>query len=265
MLDTLKTMPVILPLRKAIYDRQFASHKVAHYFRGVFDTFDDAKKFAPKTKPLGYNNDEAAKMYKERLGRLHSTDYPVLFWMEKVRSDVRRIFDFGGHIGIHYYAFPRFLDVSNISEWTVCEVEKVCEEGRLYASENPRSTKLNFVTDISKCEGYDLLLAKGSLQYLEWELHDKLVELKQRPRYLIINMTPLHPKLKTITLNSIGTAFCPYHIRKEDDFFNGLKKVGYDVLDIWNNEEKKCNIAFESERSLSYYKGAILKLSPTRE
>ncbi len=109
--------------------------------------------------------------------------------------------------------------------------------------------------------GYDLFMANGSLQYLEWELHEKLQALSRRPKYLIINMTPLHPNTKTITLNSIGTSFCPYHIRRESDFMEGLRSIGYELIDVWNNEEKKCRIAFESERSLSYYRGAIFKFN----
>lgn len=31
-----------------------------------------------------------------------------------------------------------------------------------------KKTKLNFLTDISSCDGYDLFLAKGSFQSLEW-------------------------------------------------------------------------------------------------
>lgn len=260
MIETLKQMPFILPIRKARYEMQFANHKVAHYFRGSFHTFEEANASAPKTKPIGYNNTESAKMYKERLETIHSTDYPVLFWMEKLKHDYRTVFDFGGHIGVHFYSYPKILDFKGIHEWTICDVEKVCEEGRQYSQMNPRSTKLNFVTDISNCESYDLLLAIGSLQYLEWELHDKLINLKNMPKYVIINMTPLHPKTKTITLNSIGTSFCPYYVRKEEDFLNGMSSLGYEVLDIWNNEEKKCTIAFEPERSLRFYRGAVFKL-----
>jgi putative methyltransferase (TIGR04325 family) len=261
MLAQIKQMPLVLPLRKAMYERKFATHSNVHYFRGVFNSFEDAYKSAPKTKPKGYDNTAAAKMYKERTERFYSTDYPVLFWLSKILGETHKVFDFGGHIGIHFYSYQKVLDFKHIEKWTVCDVEAVCEEGRDFAASKKVQDRLNFVTDIASCEGYDLFLAKGSLQYLEWELHDKLANLNKKPKYLIINTTPLHPKHKTITLNSIGTSFCPYHLRVEKDFFDGLKSLGYAVLDSWKNEEKSCNIAFEPERSLSYYTGAILQLS----
>jgi putative methyltransferase (TIGR04325 family) len=260
MIHALKKHPLILPIRKMLHEKKFANHKNVHYFRGVFENFEDAIASAPKTKPFGYDNPEAAKMYKERTQRLYSTDYPVLFWMEKIRSEIATVFDFGGHIGVHYYAYLKVLDCSKITNWTVCDVESVCQEGRDYARSRDSHSKLTFVSDIKFCNNYDLFLAKGSLQYLEWNLHDKLVECGHKPKYIIINMTPLHPQTKTITLNNIGTAFCPYHIRKESDFLIGLESIGYQVLDSWDNPEKSCSIAFEQKRSIEYYRGAILKL-----
>lgn len=72
-------------------------------------------------------------------------------------------------------------------------------------------------------------------------------------------MLPLHSSTSTITLQSIGTAFCPYYIRKENDFIRGLESIGYELLDLWSNEEKNCHIAFEKERSLNYYRGLVFR------
>jgi putative methyltransferase (TIGR04325 family) len=260
MLNKIKQMPLVLPIRKVLYDRKFSTHLNANYFRGVYHSFEEANNSAPRTRPVGYDNPGSAKLYKERLSRIHSTDYPVLFWMEKIKQEVRNVFDFGGHVGVHFYAYPKVLDVRHLHQWTICDVQKVCEEGQAYASENPRSIKLNFVTDVNLCQGYDLFLAIGSLQYVDWQLHEKLKSINDKPKYILFNITPLHPSTKTITLNSIGTSFCPYQIRKESEFLKGLFDIGYEVLDVWSNEEKKCHIAFEAERSLSYYRGGILKL-----
>jgi putative methyltransferase (TIGR04325 family) len=73
-------------------------------------------------------------------------------------------------------------------------------------------------------------------------------------------MTPLHDKVSTITLQSIGTSYCPYNIREEKNFIKNLESIGYKLVDTWVNEEKSCNIAFEKERSLDYYKGMCFKL-----
>ncbi|MEA9358470.1 methyltransferase, TIGR04325 family [Bacteriovorax sp. PP10] len=259
MLQNLKSLPIILDLRKILFESKFSSDINVNYFRGVYRSFEEARLSSPKTKPVGYDNTEAAGLYKERTRKIYSTDYPVLFWMDKFKLDIKKVFDFGGHIGIHYYSFSKILDFTNIENWTVCDVQSVVEEGRIY-SEQKNAKDLNFVTDIQDLEDQDLFLASGSLQYLDWELHNKLSGLKKRPKILIINMLPLHNSLSTITLQSIGTSFCPYYIRNEDDFIQGLESIGYELLDLWSNEEKKCNIAFEKERSLNFYRGLVFHL-----
>ena len=259
MLIRVKNTFPILSLRKFLFEKKFSSHQNVNYFRGVFKDFEEARASAPSTKPIGYDNPVSSQMYKERAKKLHSTDYPVLFWMEKIKSEISRVFDFGGHFGIHYYAYEKLLNFDNIEKWTVCDVEHVCSEGRKIAKKEDDLKKLSFVTDMKLCKDYDLFLANGSIQYLEWELHEKLLELEKLPSYIIINITPLHPTTATITLNNIGTAFCPYYLRKESEFLQGMQSLGYELLDLWENDSKNCFIAFEPERSVSYYRGAIMK------
>jgi putative methyltransferase (TIGR04325 family) len=248
--------PILLYLRKKIFEKKFANHQNVNYFRGHYDSFQQAIASSPKTKPIGYDNENAAQMYKERTEKIYPTDYPVLYWMQKYKENIKNVFDFGGHIGVHYYSYSRYLNYSKLNKWTVCDVESVINEGKKIAS-TQKTESLSFVTDIDSCENYDLLLISGSLQYLEWELHTKLQNLKIMPKFIIVNMLPLHPNYKTITLQSIGTSFCPYHIRRKDEFITGLNEIGYDLVDIWKNEEKKCNIEFEPTRSLDYYNGAF--------
>lgn len=251
MLKILKKLPIVIDLRKIIFEKKFSNDKNVNYFRGIYSSFEDSRLSSPKTKPTGYDNVDSAGLYKERTLNIYPTDYPVLFWMNKFKFEITKVFDFGGHIGIHYYAFSKFLDFTNIENWTVCDVQSVVEEGRVYSKQKD-SKNLSFVTDIKDLEDHDLFFASGSLQYLDWELDSKLSELNKRPKILIINMLPLHKSYSTITFQSIGTSFCPYYIRKEDDFIQGLEAIGYELLDVWNNEEKKCNIAFEKERSLDF-------------
>lgn len=257
----IKTLPGILELRKLRYELAFRTHKNVNYFRGVYANFEEARKKAPKTKPLGYDHEEPAKMYKERCERVYSTDYPVLFWMGRLQDRVRSVFDFGGHVGIHYYSYASYLDFYKFSKWTVCDVPSVLEEGERLKKIHS-GVALNFCRSIKECEGHDLFLANGSLQYLEWNLAQKLAELETPPSFLILNMTPIHPETETVTLQSIGAAYCPYLIRKESEFLKSLQGVGYRLVDSWSNEEKQCRIPFHEERSVQKYRGFFLSREP---
>ncbi len=260
MYSSVKELPLIINLRRKLFEYKFSTHENVNYFRGIFKDFKEAMESSPSTKPIGYNNKRAAKLYKERMDKIHSTDYPVLFWMNKLSSEIETVFDFGGHVGIHYFSYSKVINrIETLKKWTVCDVPSVVDEGKKYALAR-KSLNLNFVNELSACENYDLFLASGSLQYLEWELHDQIKALNVPPKIVIINMTPLHPMFKSITLQSIGASFCPYLIRREVDFVKGMQNIGYEILDQWNNEEKKCNIAFEYERSLTFYRGMVFKL-----
>lgn len=252
----LKALPGIIHLRKMRFEKYFREHSKVNYFRGVYENFLEAAEDAPSSKPVGYNNGEAAKMYKERTERIYGTDYPVIFWMERYKEDIRSIFDFGGHIGVHFYSYAPYLDYSNLKEWKVCDVPEVLREAQRFDRYRADSI-LSFTDDVMESEGHDLFLANGSLQYLEWELGDKLAGLAKKPKLVIVNMLPLHKETRTITLQSIGTSFCPYYIRKEQDFVRNMESAGYTLVDQWDNEEKRCNIAFEPERSLDKYKGMV--------
>lgn len=259
MLQKIKESILIKPMRKKLYEQKFKVLDNVHLFKGVFDSFEMAIQDIPPAQNTGYNNQESAQLYTERTLGIYSTDYPVLFWMEKLKSEIKTVFDFGGHIGVSFYGYSKLLDYSPIKTWTVCDVPFVIEKGQKLARKK-NEKKLIFVTEFSACNGIDLFLANGSLQFLDWELHLKLKELKHLPKLIIINMTPLHLNKSTITLHNMGTSFCPYYIRDEVAFFTGLKEIGYEVLDQWINPEKSCNIPFEKDRSLNYYSGAILRL-----
>lgn len=259
-MEIIKNLPIVLEFRKKIFEYKFSNHTNVNYFRGIFNNFSDAQASSPLTKPIGYDNQDSANLYKEKMKKIYSTDYPVLFWIKHYQANIQRVFDFGGHIGVHYYAFSKYLDFSTLNNWTICDVPAVLKEAKLLAKQN-KADKLRFASDISECEGHDFFLASGSLQYLEWELHDKLKELRTPPVFVIINLLPLHQNTKTITLQSIGTSFCPYYLRNEADFISGLSEIGYQLIEVWSNEEKKCNIAFEKERSLDFYRGMIFQLN----
>ncbi|MFT6632259.1 MAG: putative methyltransferase (TIGR04325 family) [Bacteriovoracaceae bacterium] len=259
MKELIKNLPGIKNLRRFIFEKKFETHENVNYFRGVFSNFANALNSAPKSKPIGYDNEEASGMYEERTRRVYSTDYPVLYWINRKQKEIKSVFDFGGHIGIHYYSYSKFLDYSKLNNWTVCDVPKVTEKGKK-ESKHFDQLELSFSNNVLDCDGSDLFLANGSIQYLDWELSDKLNQLTAKPKFVLLNMTPIHPKVRTITLQSIGTSFCPYHIRLRKEFLEGMKGAGYLLVDEWENPEKSCNIAFELDRSLNNYSGFFFEL-----
>lgn len=163
----LKEMPGIKSLRKKRYARFFAGATNFNLFQGVFETFVQAESSAPQTKNLGYNSEEPAALYDEYMEAVSPGDFPALFWMERLKSEVKSIFDFGGHVGIKYFAYRKLLSSNSDLKWTTYDLPAVVTRGRKIATQQ-KASNLSFADDVKELEsGYDMLFASGSFQYLE--------------------------------------------------------------------------------------------------
>lgn len=261
-LRTVAAFPPIATLRRKNFERKFATHRDAQYFHGIFDTFEEAKASAPSTKPIGYDNHDAASLYRKMTSAIYPRDYPMMFWLERrLQGGARRIFDLGGHIGITYYAFRNYLNYPQDLRWIVHDVPAVLEDGRRWAADHDSSRQLEFAQNLSEgAVNCDVLYANGSLQYIKDDLSRLLNGVDPLPRSLLINQLPVHDTLSYWTLQSIGIAFCPYRIFRQSDFVSSLTELGYTLRDQWQCPEKSCDIAFEHRHSLDHYRGYYFEL-----
>jgi putative methyltransferase (TIGR04325 family) len=101
-----------------------------------------------------------------RAQRIYPYDYPVLFWLLPILPAAKRVFDIGGHIGVHYYGYQRYLPFPAELKWEVCEVPSIAKTGAELARQKGMHN-LVFTSDFAGAEGADILLAAGSLQYIE--------------------------------------------------------------------------------------------------
>ena len=261
-LDQLGTLPGLLQWRKSRFDKSFDAGQAIGCFRGLFETYSQAAAAAPATRPTGYDHVDAANMYRDRLNSIYPSDYAMMLWLSKAFADgARKVVDLGGHIGLAYYAYQRLLAFPEDISWCVSDVPAVMAAGRQEALERDPTRRLGF-TDQFEAVAADaeVLFTAGCVQYLEETLAQRIATLSQRPRWLLINLLPLHERSAYWTVQSIGTAYCPYRIQHAQSFFADLERLGYRVHDKWENIDKSCWIAFEPEHSLDRYYGAALRL-----
>lgn len=111
LISKIKSIPFVRSLRESKYKRKFDGEGYG-YFWGVFETFEEAIKAAPKSKPIGYDDFDLAKDYKEKLPKnIQSYDYPVLFWLREILNENHKVFDFGGNVGIHFFFTRNILNI----------------------------------------------------------------------------------------------------------------------------------------------------------
>lgn len=257
LIDGLGELPWIQDLRKSRYDKRFSTAERVNLFRGIYPDASTAAHSIPATKPSGYDNEAPAAMYEERTRQIYPGDYPVLFWLQKLLGEsVSKVFDIGGHIGVGYYAYQKYLDYPVGLRWCVSDVPAVVARGQQLAEQWDKAGRLQFTSDLHAVNGYDLVLASGSIQYLPMTLGQLLGETQQKPPHVIVNLLPLHPEQTYFTVQNIGTAFCVYRIQSHLEFVAAMREAGYELVDAWENLEKKCEIPFSpAHYSLDRYYG----------
>lgn len=225
-------------------------------YRGVYCSFEEARRHAPTDIPLGYDHDEIALGYKNQ--KFLSSDYPAAFWLGEALRDEPTVLDLGGSVGISFYNWEHFLRYPDDLQWVVCEVPAVAHAGERIASER-KEERLHFVSKIEAADGCNCLLASGSLQYMENSLIDLLKQFVQPPRHLIINRIPLHSQRESITLQNVRWAISPYRIFQRDAFVTALESFGYTLIDAWPVLDHDCWIPFYPEFSVPTYSGLYFR------
>jgi putative methyltransferase (TIGR04325 family) len=261
LVDRAFSLPVVLDWRKNRFKQAFEAGDYGGACYGIYESYAQAAAAAPDTLPLGYDNPETAAMYRDRLDRIFPSDYAMMLWLRLALADgARRIFDLGGHVGVGYYAYQKHVTFPEELTWQICDVPAVVQAGIELAKERDRSGRLSFTDQFAHAEGCDVLFTSGCLQYLEQTLAERISTLKRRPPWLLINLLPLHEEHAFWTVQNIGRAFCPYRIQHNATFFLALERLGYTLIDKWENLEKSCEVFFEPEYSLDRYYGAALRL-----
>jgi putative methyltransferase (TIGR04325 family) len=252
---TLVESPGIRALRLKLYEQRLAAAAAPGSCFGVYGSFEEAKRAIPKNRLVGYDQPEMAAMYRERTLRVYPADYPVLYWLSKFMPGTRRLLDFGGHVGLQYYSYQRYLQYPEGLKWTICDVPEVIKAGRELAAERG-ATGLTFTQSFDEAEGADVLLTSGSLQFLEGDfLPNALAKIKRRPPHFLVNRTPVHPSKQYVTLHDNGPACHAYTVFDRGRFLSTARSLGYELVDEWEVAELHFSIPCYPDYDVPAYSG----------
>ncbi len=257
---SLKALPPVRAWQERAYERMFASDALYGSFRGVFRSFDEARTSAPKSRGVGFDLPAFGHEFRERLSRVYPYDYPVLFWLRAILAPDVRVLDYGGHVGVHFYAYRKYLEYPPGLRWCVCDVPAVAAAGRALARERGESDALTFTTDVRDADAHDVLIAAGSLQYVEKPgIAEALRSLARPPEHLLLNKLPLYDGDAFVTLQNAGPSFVPQHVFNREAFVGDLRAAGYELVDAWEDRVHSCRVPFEPHREVAQYSGLYLR------
>jgi putative methyltransferase (TIGR04325 family) len=246
-------LPLLGPLLELDYARSFA-RLPRNQFRGVYASFAEAEAAVPADARVGYDHAELAGLYRHRMDKANQSDYAVLFWLKGILDHRSFVFDFGGHVGVAYHGWRRYLDYRPGMRWLVQDVPAIVKVGAEIARERP-SPGLEFTSDVADAHGCTIFLAAGSLQYVDESLPALLARVGSLPRHLIVNKMPLYDGDPFVTVQSTGRAYHPYRIYNREAFVGEITALGYRVVDDWCNREQHCEIPFTRGRDIDAYSG----------
>jgi putative methyltransferase (TIGR04325 family) len=255
---------LIRPVLERIYEKRFAGNGYGA-FRGVFASFAEAARSAPNNKPLGFATQDYAEEFADRRSRIFSFDYPVMFWLAPLLRRPAKLFDYGGHCGTHFYAYAQYIDYSPEMQWVVCDMPEIMQYGEKIAAEQGKK-QLTFSGRFTDADGVDVLLAAGSLQYVESPtFSESLATLKTLPRHLVLNKLPLYDGRTIVTLQNGRVAFHPMYVFNRKDFIDSICRLGYKLVDQWTVPSHAGRIPFHPEASFPAHSGLYFRLPDRRQ
>jgi putative methyltransferase (TIGR04325 family) len=206
----------------------------------------------------GHANADYVSVTAEEAQRIRLSDYPALFHIRPLLPGIRRVFDLGGGIGGLFYCYSKYLDIPASLIWIVYDLPATREIGEQLARERSES-KLVFTNRLADAEGVDLFVACGSLHYFERPLDDLIAGLASKPRYVIINRTPLVDGPTVATVQDGGTyrLACILHNRAE--IIRRIEALGYELVDDWRTTELSVIIPCYPDLSAKTYSGLFFR------
>ncbi|PNG48965.1 MULTISPECIES: methyltransferase, TIGR04325 family [unclassified Variovorax] len=254
-LESPLTRPALLLWRR----KQFLSREGHGFYFGLFDSFEAARAWLPKNPEFG--QDALATEYVDvRTKKVFAYDYPVMWWLEHaMRGGATRVLDIGGSVGVHYYAYRRYIDMPAALRWHIVEVPTMISIGRKLAADTGASA-LDFTEDLQQAvteEAADIWISAGAIHYFEDATPGLLLKnCRARPRHVLLNKLPLYKGESFITAQNIGEgAFAPMHVYNRGRFIRDIEAMGYSLRDEWPVHERSLYLPGHPERSFPSFTG----------
>lgn len=253
-----KATPPIHALRRARARAEFLSPAGCPRCWGAFGDFAAARASVPASAEFDTESLVDAYVH-DRTAHVFAYDYPVMWWLrEAFAGGATSVFDLGGSVGVHYYAYRPHLTYPAGLTWTVREVPTLVRRGRELA-EQWGAPGLTFTDTLDATDAAaDVWLSAGALQYVEGaaSLGAWLAASRRPPAHVIVNKVPLYDGPAFVTSQNIGDgAFTPFHVYQRGRFIAEVEAAGYRLVESWETPERQLRLFDDPARSFGPYSG----------
>ncbi|WP_395666223.1 TIGR04325 family methyltransferase [Methylocella sp.] len=242
-----------LPFARPLYKR-YALNRRDHpgLFCGVYASYDDAEaQVAPERR--GWDSAAAAGLWTGNIAYKSQWTYPPMMWLSKLLRETSTVVDFGGSVGLLYYAYRRIFALPEGARWIVVEVPEIAAAGVNIARQE--SAPIEFMTALESAPPADVLHTAGAIQYVRDDLPTLFGKLAAKPRHVLINKLPVTKGEPFWTLQNFSVGVSPYRVFGEDEVLGFFAREGYVLRDRWEVHELDCAIPFYPERHVPVFAG----------
>jgi putative methyltransferase (TIGR04325 family) len=246
LMRTLQTTPVA----SSIYRATLGHHR-------PFASLREANSAVAEYASDGHENPYNAQLHLELGKSARPSDYAALFYVRKILPHITTIFDLGGNVGNLFYCYSKHLDGLPGVSWEVLDMPANIRFGEQLAKQRG-AHQLKFTTEWLNASNADLLIISGSLHYFEKTVPHMVSELPEKPKYILINRTPLTEASSVAMIQDAGEfrVACMLHNRLE--LIQQFIHLGYTVVDQWAAPELSLDIPGYPEYKISAYSGIFL-------
>lgn len=259
------TMLGRLPFMESQY-AAFTNKRIDHgnLFVGKFESYEEALEAIPATSEKGWDNEKSSRIWINHSDYIQPITYTMLFWLASLLPELEsrghaKILDYGGSVGLSYYAYIRRKALKPSTEWIVAEVQSLVESGRTLANARDSAHQLSFVPSAQTLPAADILYAGGALQYDPRGVPGILERCVRVAPHILINKVPLTDGPSLWTTQNIGTAIAPYRIFNRKEFLEYFSSWGYKVVDEWSVFSISVDVPFHPEICVPHLAGMYFK------
>lgn len=225
-------------------------------FNRKFETFQEADRCARSYGVPSHEHPGSVGSHLWLHERARPSDYPILFYLQRLLPEIRSVLDIGGSAGNLFYCYSKYLRFGDDFKWVVQDVPEIVELGRRIAEER-HETRLRFIGELPECNHADAVIISGALHYFDVLPPELMRGLDQQPRHLFINRTPVVDGPSAYTIQDVGSyvAIMPARILSRHSLMEAMEVAGYELMDEWTVPDLSMILPFHPEASALIYSG----------
>jgi len=260
LLRRLSAVPLVFAFIRATRELPLVREVLAAMtgYHRPFPALKDAAAAISGYEGPGHCDPEHARILMGTADEASPSDYPALFYIQPLLPHLRTVFDFGGNVGNLFYCYSKYLGIPSDLTWIVYDLPENNRIGEQIAKDHGER-RLRFTDRLSDGNGADLFIACGALHYFDKPLAAMIADFPKKPRYVLINRTPLvdGPALATVQDGGTHRAACVLYNRS--DLIREFEAIGYEMVDSWWAVERSLIIPCYPDRSVPAYSGMFFR------